>query len=737
MKRFNWNFRSNAEEQGTSKLVQLLGASLTQFTGDNNVISSMQSFVEKEFEGAQAERIGESLQSICEQLKQDLYGSGFRVEAADGKLPDYNNEQLKAAALVTMGLTAPVNYSRMSLANLDAAGVSLQELDQPSTAAFDAFSINEVGDEKVSQQAFDEQSLRTMAPVTQLYNLRAPRQGSMEELFYPTLVVDPETPLIVFETRVPVIPTPLNYTLNGNPVTDKTVPLLKAVWNSDLLKNNVTKVVPYYVAATNADKFVLESEFAPVSYKVGDVSVPTLPLKFGVAGNLMAVSAHPDLMNNNSIDYTDQLDRRVKLDAVYLRTTYNDGTDHVEYVKLPTGYLVGSTFLPSRNGVNTDLELTFNTSSLSFGPLSRTIGGTVPGLVAAASLTYNIVLKISVYGTVNYDNGNYQLNAANLAVAYVTDDSGNIVDHEAAGAVKDAVDAAMAGITLDSFDIDAIRTNSNRRFDGLQIDTRQEAERIGLPIGSPFTAKLPIDPQKDVSVIASHLVTAATITTSHNAISSLMAYADQLDAYMAAKEKGIVAGIEGIGRYLMEPTYLVRNVDCLVELNSQRTFERSQDLHALLTDRIREVAYAMYDESHYQAALDYVTETPNTKPLLLIGTKGKIAEFLSIDGEPKILGAGMDYKIGITQDTRVDNTIWVTFGRPTPSLNDATAFGVHLWMPQLVSTVTRTTNGSTYQQAQVIPRSIHVHKAPVLGKLNLQNLEAALISRTTVTMVTP
>jgi len=727
MKRHNFKPRKTGVGESPVSLFAALNNKAVELNERTEMHDSMQAFVSGNFDEMVCRQVETSLQSIVTEVCDTILSAGDTPD-------NYSESQLKAMAYSVMGSQDPGSFAAKSLASLQSLGVKESALSQPWTTGDTTLSIDALGDELVSQQAFDEPSLRKMAPVSNYYNLRAPRQGHMEELFYPTLTVDPDTPLVVYEVRYPVIPKPQNYTLDGAQVDDSVIPLLRATWDPTLLENAGTKVVPYFLAGTNDDKFI-GTDMAAEAISVGDIAVPTKPLAFG-SGNIIGLAQHPDVMNNETMQYEDMLDRRVKLASICLQAAYdNAGTMVYDTYRLPTAYLAGSTFLPSRNGKSTTMEINFTTKALAIGPATESVASAVPLLVSASALAYNIVLKLSVYGDVDIADGNYNITAGALSVAYVTNASGVVVDHTVAGAVKTQVDAVMAGLSIVGFEFDAVFSNANRRFEGMMVDTITKGEEIMLPIGYPFTAKLPIAPNKDLSVIANHLVFAATTKTSINAIDALYNYADQLKGYMLSKAQGTLAEVEGLGRYLMEPTFLERSVDVLAELNSTSTTERSGDIHALLSDRIRELAYSLYDESHYQSALDYVSETPNAKPILGIGTKAKIGEFLSIDGEPKLAGVAFDYKIGFTQNTRVNNTIWITFLRPEPSLNDFTSFAVHLWMPQLVSTVTRTVGNSTVQQAQVIPRSLHLHKAPVLGKITITNLEEALQERVSYTTV--
>ena len=55
---------------------------------------------------------------------------------------------------------------------------------------------------------------------------------------------------------------------------------------------------------------------------------------------------------------------------------------------------------------------------------------------------------------------------------------------------------------------------------------------------------------------------------------------------------------------------------------------------------------------------------------------------------------------------------------------DALGFGTHFYMPELTSTAQVSRDNATTKETQVQPRDLHVPHLPVLGVINVSNIDA-------------
>lgn len=580
----------------------------------------------------------------------------------------------------------------------------------------------------MAMEAFENKDLSVVQAFSAVWNIGATRQDSASELLYPTHVLTPDhTALDVKIPRTLLFKgQPRNF--NGDPADFGFQNALEAYRNHKLLENETTEVIPYVLEdGSNAHHFV-DSALIKGTEKPMEgsrVSFKTAPLRINAQFDLLSISHNP-LILDGATNESDQLHSKIVMKNLYLKFANTD-TKEVSAVKFRTENFTRAIFTKTVEGDFMEMQLTFDTEDLSVDHTTKDTNGVAAAALAElAAAGYQVRLFVSVSGKVNLQTGLTRLYAAIPEVAAVTKD-GEVVSHTS-GQVKDML--AKLEMAVVAYDLQAFRTNSNLRTRGLLVDRNWKVDRFAIPLGAPLSVIVPLTDDGEAQAM-NDLINITNIRNSNIALTRALNYAESLNEYCKANAD-VVAGkrvslsIEGIARYLITPYYKEVELDIEKELQSLNSTDRVGDVNAVLVNCIRTTAYDALVASNYLPALRQFTQGSDEKPHLLIVTDLTLPQYLMITGDPRTVSIGMDFTVESSPDTRLTDTILMTFGRKSRSGPDYMSFGTHVWIPELVSMGQIHYQGANVKQLMVQPRNSHIHQLPIFMKIKVKNLREAI-----------
>lgn len=580
-----------------------------------------------------------------------------------------------------------------------------------------------------SQESFDETELANFAAQNIMYNVLASRQDPFAEAFFPTKVVTPaEAGIKITVDRQEVLDYAQHKT-DGSSLGEKRSNLIDAFADASILNRPATELVPWAKEDNSNDGyFVANDDVAARSVELSGHAVRTRPLKMGKRVNLLGISSHPGLIDNGVLDVTDQIANGMRLTNLYVKLVDSTATPAtVEIVKLGVGNMTRTQFKKSHEGKGREVVLNFISDAVVIDSASKTPAGAALALLASQVATPDLTvqLSLSVSGSGNLNEGTVDVHSSPVRVESVVDSDGSVLSlSEGAGkAVVDRLEALSASVI--GYDLNARRSNSNWRSTGALIDVTPYTESYAIEPGYPISVLTPTDDTQNGAKI-SGMVNAARIRNSNNAITTLINYGEQLEAYQQAMLRGVKLDIVGAGRHVVKPFFASDNLDVAARVTSISSHERAEDVSMVLVDAIRDMAYRMYREANYGPALDLANAGTQTKPIVLIGCDAVVQRYLMVSGDDRLLGEMVDYRIVSTNDTRMTDSIYLTFTRERPGSEDGLSFGVHAYIPELIQRVTTNRGGSTAKNDRVVPRSIHVPVLPVLGHIRVVGLKEAI-----------
>lgn len=719
MSMFNYNdSKASAMENAVAELRQMMsehGAGVVNQAFTETVLSMESAqLVDKENLEQTASGLQTQLEAIFGPVMEEM---GLGMEGL-------TTAQLEAGVVAALAAGNPLKYAQAAL-NTEVTPDGKTPIVGVQGGSNGTYDFR---DAAASMESFDEAKISEMIPMSVAFNVQAARQDEFAETFYPTTVVSPENggmDITVDYTTV------MNYTkrkANGDVSAFNQVNLLEAAYDHTVLEDESTAIVPFMNPDNSADdKFVDAALVAPRDVVVSGVDVRTSALKIGQEVDVLGVSSHPGLLNAGVLDNTDSIHPRIVLKTLYFANTVGSDT---EVFKFDVSRLPSNAFIDSIEGHQRSMLLNFQSDALIITPETKLIDGSEgESNSEARTADYTIRLGVAAFGNANVEFGTLSVNSGGVKVVSIVDANGEQIS--TASGAGEAMANKLASMTLIGYEVEAARTNTNRRTRGLMLNATGFKERFSIPLGAPISMPSPVGSDRDTKDLQS-LVVAANMRNTSNAVTTLLNYRDMLKAYVDGRNSGLgELSIEGIARHVVVPFYYEMDLDMADSMNSIRAKDRAEDVSATLINTIRDLVYRMLRESRYQTALD-ASNTGSKKPAVIIGTDSVIQRHLMVEGDTRTLGVSFeDTRIVHSVDARMRDKIVITFTRGSAGNGsvDPLSFGTHAWIPELTSSMTVTRDGATVQEAMVQPRNRHINNLPIMAVINVSNLKEVMSAK--------
>ena len=157
-----------------------------------------------------------------------------------------------------------------------------------------------------AMEAYDESNNRDSVVYTVAYNFLAAKQNDFGEAFYPTHVVSNDNIGVTVSLRLIQVYDDIKRNVNGALARFNRKNIVKALIDSTILKNEMTRVVPV-VRAQSLANFVDPALVPAAPVMLEGESINTAPLKVGVEMDLIGLSQTDTLLAAGVMDRTDGL----------------------------------------------------------------------------------------------------------------------------------------------------------------------------------------------------------------------------------------------------------------------------------------------------------------------------------------------------------------------------------------------------------------------------------------------
>jgi hypothetical protein len=579
-----------------------------------------------------------------------------------------------------------------------------------------------VKERSFSLEAYDEKENRNAAIFSIAYNMQAARQDEFGETFFPTLVVTPDNVGFGVTVNLMTVYDGVERKISGSFEDFKKKNIIRAVADPSILRKEQTRIVPV-VRAQSVSNFVAPADVAVSNIIHEGEAVSTAPLAIGKKIDLLGISQLDSLVSAGVMNQTDSLDPAISLQNVFVK--FGDDVLKFNTINLPL-----SNFTYTTQNNYRLMALNFTTTSVLINKDTKQADGSaLVDLLGVVTNDLSVRVELVMNGSVNIETGECQVYGNAISAHIVKNASGVELSMTAAPALA-VVTVVNSGNIL-GYDLQAYRTNMNRRQIGQLVDVVKYTQLYNVPLRSPITTIHPIntDGTTDASDVQA-LITTTRIRTSNEAVTSLINTAAVLREYVDVRDvTGVGPEVMGVGRFFVRPVYYEDNIDMMTAIDSVKSHERAADIQAVLVNKIRDLSYRMYRDSEYKAAADALQGGISATPTVIVGTDPVIARYLNVTGDLRTLGSEFNVRIVSTLDVRVQGKIFIAFGVFDENRNVAPNplnFGNMVWGPELVLTANISRGNTISKETVVQPRYLFVTHTPVMSVITVDNIPDVL-----------
>lgn len=577
-------------------------------------------------------------------------------------------------------------------------------------------------------ESFNPVEQRNAALYTFAFNYIASRQEDFGETLYPTLTLPQDQVGFGIVVNRLTVHKGWVHRVDGAEVEMGKIDLVRAARDATVLSRNKTKLVPVVRSGGggNTDKFVAAGDVAPAAVTVDGISVTTAPIKTGVTVNILGLSQTDAQIVGGISNQTDTLEPAISLNTIYVKF----GDDVLSFNVYQRH---GANFVYGQQGFNEKRRLNFDGGYLTLSKDTKLAAGTdVTELTLAklASEDVVVVFGVTMTGDVNTESGNMSVygNAVKFGRILERNTDGTLTELAAANALTVEFKAFIETGTVIGYDVNGWKSNANMRENGDYIDRSQFIQLFEVPLLSPVTAqnRISSNGESDSSDFET-LVTTTRFRLYTDVVTAVIDQVNRVRDFCSVPISHLEAP-QGLGasRFHVKPSFAeltgTSALDCL-SISGNNTFETIKNLQALVVNKLRDIAFSLYQQSEYQAAQMALGQT--NKPTLVIATDTILARYILVDGELRTLTDRFDYKVVSTLDSRFDGRIFLSFisldGERNQTPNILT-WGNLIWGAEAVLNANMPTGDTISRKTIVQPRYLFAHHLPVCGWIEVKNL---------------
>lgn len=583
-----------------------------------------------------------------------------------------------------------------------------------------------------AMEAFDEKETKAATMYSVAYNMNAARQDEFGETFFPTCVVTPDQAGLMISIRLLQVMNEVRQEVSGNVANFGFRNIINAVIDPTILRNDLIKIIPI-VRDDSKDKFVDEALIAPRDLEIdnGEI-ITTSALAINKKLSLIGISQTAATLETGLMDHTDSVDTAVVLKAVYLKVGSGAGA---EVLKFNTERFPFAPFHYAVTGDYRRMDLQFNTQDLRINNATVLHSG-LPSVLLKDIVDgkYNLRLGVDVTGNINLQTAETRVWASEVDVVGLYNVDGEKVS-TTSGPGKAMADI-LAGATIVGYDLEAQRTNLNRRQRGQMLNTTYQYQLYQVPLRSPMTVTRPTNAGElnDATDLAA-LVTATHIRTSNSAVGELLSAAAFLrETYNKGDTAENQPATLGVARHMVKAYYEYLPIDVAADTDSLRSNDRYADAGATLINKIRDMVYNMHRDSNYQAAANALAGGVAQRTKVIIGTDPVIARYLFTQGDTRTLGEGFEHVIVTTLDERMKGKIIISFGcaEAADGVPNPMHFGTMAWKPEMTFIMPVYRNGANIKEITVMPAYLHIVNLPVMCEIDVTGITKVMGSKVAV-----
>lgn len=593
--------------------------------------------------------------------------------------------------------------------------------------------------ERVKMEAYDDSNYRDAVGYSVVWNIVAARQSNAVENIWPTLTLDPNQSHIEAIVQFQVFHQEVRHKSSGDKVNFGRILMLETIVNGELLDENIIKCIPVFEDGVSDKHFVAAATIAHREVTVEGETVTTGPLLAGEEHGLLGLSQAAIAGLTGELNSASQLAPMPRMENLYVKVVSKAGK--TSYLKVDATVLPRSSFVANQEGNIRDIQLAMIVNQLGLDANTVDVTGApaqaLDFLRDPAYLNHRVEYQLKIHGDGNLETGNVEVQAAKgrLSGFKIQQALGHFAAERDQTVITELKDA-ITSIEFIGYDIDASRTNIDRRQRGPLTNVTAEFEKYYVRLGSPISTLFPAtEATSNVDLIAP--MTATRIKNDFYGIRALFRYGELLSGLAISNDASLPRSeIRAIGRHIMTPYYRHVTISMLDILDSNRSKYKLEDMQHAFLNYVRDLIIHGMRDSRYELALQVQTGSAETKPTLAMITNQVLGKYLFQLGDTRILGSLPYPVVADTHAAKLlgeygsdEHELFIVPTLPGTQANPLN-FGHHIWKPELASTLQVTRDNSTNREIVVQPCNDWHMFCPWMIRITVTDLTHAMTTKT-------
>lgn len=608
----------------------------------------------------------------------------------------------------------------------DGASRYMEGYSKESAAAGNqAFTMDGGYESAYSPESFDNQVLGQYRNLSVELNYNIGKQMDAMELMYRTVAVHPDQGGIRIDIPNLFIQNVLERQLSGRPTDFDYRRALDAYIDPTILADDGVQLIPTHNTET-AKHFVEAGVAGTWEVTQGQRRVTTGYLKTGKEVDILAIGHLDRVERVGNADFTDALDRSAGIANLLM------DIDGVKF-DWPVKGQPYTRFVPSVEHGARRMVMDYLSRSLTLTATSVDLMGaeiTAGWFKVIKDNDLRVRLKVTASGEADVEKGVIVLNPSVISVSSIEDANGELValDDASVAALVEKIESAR----IPGWFPDTRVTNSNVRHIGMLIAHRATKEILVTRTRAPFFYAFPSNEERDTSP-AEDMAAVVRAYTNNEGIAHMMGFHERAMSQTGGVRGTMTKGnfednnltIEGLARHLVNPYIEHYKVNVKSLCQSTETQYNLKNGKEVILNQLRAVAFDILQTTNIENAARLLDGGEMKHPLkFALITSKELEYFLTVEGDSRTLGAGLDYHIASDVNQNLKGKMYVAIVRETPGNEiDLLSNGVCLQTPTMVTEVTSWRQNKQVKELLIQPRFNHYQLLPIMVRIDIEGVD--------------
>ena len=590
---------------------------------------------------------------------------------------------------------------------------------------------------KAGLEEFAGQELSIQTGFTIATGLFGNHQDPFGSAFFPPIEIDPSVSGMYIRVETSSFYKVETRKKEGTPVENTRNPLIKNLFNYELLSDNQLKMVPVYRAGVN-DAF-LNSDYKYTVTRNGE-SITTAPLRYGAEGDLITLSASEAELKDAAPTNQEQMERNAKVTRLFYSLTGTvSGSSVTELFAMDVSTLPNLQYVNAGgNNLGQKGQLTINNQKVrTIIDLNQSLfnGGNSTIIQAQpALLNHKVEVSFKLSGDINVFTANGQLTKPEFTVIAIRDNNGIALLPTDGTYIK--IIELLGTVVHGGYEIEAYRLDAGQKISGKLLTTDTINYFLGAANKQVIEIQGPANPvpygdgQTDLNKVTSVNI-ALGAQMAQNAVTTLINHFNAMDQFVSNATTLSALSTQDMCVHYVNPTKISETHDLSTVVDSLTSTNRKQDIRAALINILTSTVLKMAIDSNYMLAIQALAGFGATPKIeVLIGTDPYIKNYLVDEGIDTIdLGGNFVARVVATLDPRLKGTMYAVFSRETVDRSttpDLLSYGVCLKSMPITYDVLKTgaVNQASIKSLKTQPRYDHYAILHVGAEFGITGIEA-------------